>query len=183
MAGGEDAWCGWIGRSPKWGICVVRLVVRLWANPAACPLAIQTPHPRSSYSPPNKMPWRPLSGAATRHPTTEPDPSIPSNHPSRRPILGGWASPDLAGWGRPRAVLPADQPSPQGWPTAALTCQASLPRCLLLPADQPSLAALLHGSQRHWFQPGVPSIAALRLGWPEGATPESCSVQQWTTPI
>lgn len=31
-------------------------------------------------------------------------------------------------------------------------------------------------------QVGGPSSATLQLGWPEGATTESCSVQQWTTP-
>ncbi len=45
------AWCGWVGRYPKWGICVVRLwcvVVVLvvgqgWANPALASLPSEPP--------------------------------------------------------------------------------------------------------------------------------------------
>ena len=134
MTGGEDAWCGWVGRYPKWGICVVRLVLvlccRWWASggPILLP-ALQpskTPHPLSSYSPPNKMPWRPLSGAATRHPTTEPDPPIPSTvHSSEGgPVLPLLA--DLAGCWRLRAVLTNHNPG--GTPR----CRAAVPpRCLV----------------------------------------------------
>ena len=164
------------------GVGVVLPVVgQWWANPAACPPAIQTPHPLSSYSPPNKMPWRPLSGAAPRHPATEPDPPIPSTIHSSE---GGPVLTLLAGWATASC---ADRPTQGGR-------AASLPRCraaVLLPADQPSLVACFLVAcclASRFAAPlvstgGSPSIAALRLGWPEGATPESCSVQQWTTPI
>ena len=140
MTGGEDAWCGWVGRYPKWGICVVRLVLvlccRWWAGggPILLP-ALQpskTPHPLSSYSPPNKMPWHPLSGAAPRHPATEPDPPIPSTvHSSEGgPVLTLLA--DLAGCWRPRVVLIEQPRGDAVLPCCCLlTNQASLPRCLL----------------------------------------------------
>lgn len=119
------AWCGWVGRYPKWGICVVRLVLvlccRWWASGGPILLLplwlFKTPHPLSSYSPPNKMPWHPLSGAAPRHPTTEPDPPIPSTvHSSEGgPVLS------LLGGGRPRAVL-IDQPRDAALPCCLLPC-------------------------------------------------------------
>ena len=92
------------------GVGVVLPVVgQWWANPAACLWPSNSPRPRSSYSPPNKMPWHPLSGAAPRHPTIEPDPPIPSTvHSSEGgPVLTLLA--DLAGCWRLRAVL-ANQP-------------------------------------------------------------------------
>lgn len=139
------AWCGVVGRYPKWGICVVRLwcwVVVLvvgqgWANPASASLPSDPPHPLSSYSPANKTPWRPLSGAALRHPTIQPDPPNPS------------------------AVIPSlvGQSCPC-WLVATKPCcfAASLARVAVLPADLPSLAAVLPASRfaAPLVQPGGP---------------------------
>lgn len=65
-------------------------------------------------------------------------------HPPSIPLRAGQSRPCWVG-GRLRVVL-IEQPG----------CRAAV-----LPADQPSLtasppAASLHGSQRHWFQPGGP---------------------------
>lgn len=125
---GAFVWCGWCWCCVAGGGPI--LLPALWL--------FKTPHPLSSYSPPNKMPWRPLSGAATRHPTTEPDPPIQSTvHSSEGgPVLTLLAA--LAGWVETASC--ADRATQGGRRAAACCC----------------LAALLHGSQRHWFQPGGP---------------------------
>ena len=143
--------CGWsipqVGH--LCGAVAVWVVGQGWANPASASLPPEPPHPLSSYSPANKTPWRPLSGAAPRHPTTEPDPPNPSAVHSflGGPVLSLLVGGDQAGTTRCRAaVLPADQPN-----------------LAVLPASRFAAPLVSTG--------GSPSVAALRLGWPEGATP------------
>lgn len=136
-------WCGW--SIPQVGhLCgaVVVLGCGDGVGPRVgqscfCLSAIRPPHPLSSYSPANKTPWRPLSGAALRHPTIQPDPPNPS------------------------AVIPSlvGQSCPC-WLVATKPCcfAASLARVAVLPADLPSLAAVLPASRfaAPLVQPGGP---------------------------
>lgn len=162
---GAFVWCGWCWCCVAGGGPILLPALSTIQNPPSAVIIL--PAKQNALAPPFRR-----STEASYHRTR------PTN-PIHRPFLGGWVSVELAGWGRPRVVL-IDQPG----------CRAAvLPRFVLLPADQPSLAASLPRCRASRFAAplvstgGSPSVAALRLGWPEGATPESCSVQQWTTPI